>query len=90
MASLTANTNFDDQPMNFPWLFQYKYLDFNTIKGDRPVERPSSFLLLFDFDKIYGKIKQTSSATVQNFTRSVIYVLIIIFGIFIIQICWHI
>jgi serine phosphatase RsbU (regulator of sigma subunit) len=84
VATLTAQTNFDDQSMNFPWLFQYKYLDFNTLEGDRPIERPSSFLLLFDFDKIYQKIRRTSSTSVQDFTRSVILVLIIIFGIFII------
>ena len=84
VANLTASTDFEDQAMNFPWLFQYKYLDFNTIKNDRPVELPSCCLLLFDFDKVYGKIRRTSSSNFQDFTRSVIYVLVIIFGIFII------
>ncbi|UCH92975.1 MAG: SpoIIE family protein phosphatase [Candidatus Aminicenantes bacterium] len=64
--------------------FEYTFLDFNTQEDSKPVRRYSDFLISSDKDKIYKKIKEGIFNSPRGSTRKLIYVLIALFGTFII------
>ena len=68
----------------FPWLFRYKYLDFNTIRDSKPVEKQSFFGLLIDYEKIFNKIKGVNPGLLKGDLKKILYFLIGLFGTFII------
>ncbi len=75
----------DDENYLFPYIFEYKFLDFNTVDMEgKPLERLSNFLLIIDYARIYQKIKAANSGSVQTTTKKVIYFLIVLFGTFIV------
>ena len=68
----------------FPWLFRFKYKDFDTIKGSKPVEKKSFFGLIIDYKKIFNKIKGVNPGLLKGDLKKIIYFLIALFGTFII------
>lgn len=74
----------DEAPLILPWVFEYKYRDFNHPHLEKPLERKTNFWLLIDFEKIYQKIRRGNSDSIQNFARKIINVLIVLFGTFIV------
>jgi len=74
----------DEVLFPFPWMYKYKFLDFNTLKDLKPMEKFSHFWFFLDLQKIYTKITDMKSGTVQTDLKKAIYILIFFFGTFII------
>ncbi len=69
----------DDQNSFFPYIFDYKFLDFNVNKNARPGEENGRFLLKVDFSGLYKKILSANPGAVQNDTLRFIILLIVLF-----------
>lgn len=80
-GSLTAADDYSD--ISFA-LFEYTYLDFDTLVDDKPVRKYSDFLISSDKDKIYKKIKEGIFESPKGTTKSIVYFLIGILGLLII------
>lgn len=74
----------DETLFTFPWLFKYNYLDFNEINNGKPMEKSGYFWLFLSFQKIYQRISEVSSETVKTDLNKGIYLLVFLFGTFII------
>lgn len=68
----------------FPYLYEYRYLDFDNLKNSRPFEKNADFLISSDSVKIFGKINGAISSSPQGTTKKFLYALIVMFGTFII------
>jgi serine phosphatase RsbU (regulator of sigma subunit) len=66
------------------FLFEFTYLDFDTLADAKPVTRPSDFLISSDKDKIYTKIKKGIFESPRGTTKSIVYFLIGVLGLLII------
>jgi len=70
----------DETYIPFPWMFKYKFLDFNTIGEDsKPLEKSSFFWFFLNFRKIYDKISNVESGIAQSDLKKGILLLIVIF-----------
>ncbi len=74
----------DNDNAFFPYLFDYKFLDFNALENGKPIEGNARFLLKVDFKKLYNKILSSSPGSVQNDTFHFIILLIVIFAPFVV------
>lgn len=74
----------DETYLAFPWMFRYKFLDFNTPENSKPIEKSGFFWFFLDFRKIYDKIADVDSGLVQTDLKKGILLLIVLFGPFII------
>lgn len=68
----------------FPWTFRYNFLDFNNIVNSKPMERQGHFWMFLNLSKIYKKLTELDSGSVQSDLKKVIYFLVFLFGTFII------
>ena len=66
------------------YLFEFSYLDFDTLVDSKPVTKNSDFLISSDEDKIYKKIKEGIFESPKGTTKSIIYFLIGFLGLLII------
>lgn len=69
----------DDQNSFFPYLFDYKFLDFNITENAKPTEENGRFLLKVDFSGLYKKILSSNQGVTQNDTFRFIILLIVLF-----------
>jgi serine phosphatase RsbU (regulator of sigma subunit) len=84
LAEVTGDPEImNDESSFFPYLFDYKFLDFNTIENSKPREENARFLLKVDFKKLYNKILTSNPGSVQNDTFRFVILLIVIFFPFI-------
>jgi len=74
----------DKGSLPFPWTFKFKFLDFNNIMDSKPLERQSHFWLFVDLAKIFQKLTEMDTGSVQNDMKKVLYFLIFLFGTFIV------
>jgi len=58
------------------FLFEFSYLDFDTMVDSKPVTKHSDFLISSDEDKIYKKIKEGIFESPKGTTKSIVYFLI--------------
>lgn len=66
------------------YLFEFSYLDFDTLVDSKPVTKSSDFLISSDEDKIYKKIKEGIFHSPKGTTKSIVYFLIGFLGLLII------
>lgn len=80
-GSLTAADDYSD--ISF-FLFEFTYLDFDTLVDSKPVRKYSGFLISSDEDKIYKKIKEGIFESPKGTTKGIVYFLIGILSLLII------
>ncbi|MCP4150288.1 MAG: SpoIIE family protein phosphatase [bacterium] len=68
---------------NFPLPFKYKYLDFDSAEKGHVVEKTATFWIFLDFSKIIRKISDVDSGVIQYDVKSILYLVIFLFGTFI-------
>lgn len=66
------------------WPFKYTYKDFNNVVNSKPAMKSDFFWFFLDFNKIYRKISVVGPDNVQTGFKKIIYLLIFLFGGFII------
>lgn len=79
---ITSTTDIDSNISFF--LFEFSYLDFDTLVDSKPVIKNSDFLISSDEDKVYKKIKEGIFESPKGTTKSIIYFLIGFLGLLII------
>ena len=67
-----------------PTVYSYTFIDFNATGRTNLRKRQGEFMMSMDYSKIYRKIVTAISASTQGTTKKFIYVLIALFGTFII------
>ena len=77
------STPTEDNNISF-FLFEFTYLDFNTLEAGKPVRRHSDFFISSHLDKIYSKIKEGIFESPRGTTKKIILGLVVLFGTFII------
>lgn len=78
-----ASTTDDYSDISF-YLFEFTYLDFDTLIDSKPMTKHSDFLISSDEDKIYQKIIAGIFESPKGTTKSIIYFLIGFLGLLII------
>lgn len=72
-----------EKTLFLPHLLEYKYMDFDNLKENKPVERRKYFILMIDYQKTFDKIEIVNSSTPQKFIRKLTYFIIFLFSTFI-------
>jgi len=75
--------NIKEKTFFLPHLLEYKYLDFDSMKNGKAIEKKSFFLLMIDYQKTFDKIEVVNSSTPQTFIRKLTYFIIFLFTFFI-------
>jgi len=79
-----SDTDKNEETFFLPHMLEYEYLDFDNMTGSKPELKKTYFLLLIDYEKTFNRIEIVNSARTQTFVKKLIYLLIFLFGTFII------
>lgn len=74
----------DELAIPIPWVYQYSYRNYNQLSEGRPKQAAGHFWLFLDISKLYKKISAVSAGSIAELAKKVIYLLIVLFGTFII------
>ncbi|MCP5102715.1 MAG: SpoIIE family protein phosphatase [bacterium] len=74
----------DETLFSIPWMFNYKFLDFNKMENAKPQERHAHFWFFLNFEKIYQKITAVDPKSVRSNLKKIIYFMFFLFAAFIV------
>ncbi|MCK4762564.1 MAG: SpoIIE family protein phosphatase [Candidatus Aminicenantes bacterium] len=81
MEEITSDPELMSKQTSFlPYFFDYKFLDFNTLRNNKPSEESGRFLLKIDFNRLYDKVFSTGQGSAQDDTLKFIILLIVLFA----------
>jgi serine phosphatase RsbU (regulator of sigma subunit) len=67
-----------------PWMYKYQFLDFDGENNSKPRRRTGHFWLFLNMSKIFDKLTDMDSGSVQSDIKTAIYFMALIFGVLII------